>query len=210
MKNLPKFYNSLKEIEKEIYLSLSKGVKERESNFHKAVLATTNLENKPEARTVVLRNFEKKKLALSIHSDHRANKVVELNNNNNVSLLFYDEEKKIQLRIRGWTQVLKSEKKSWNKLSNWSKRCYLTDISPGVRSNKPTSGFAKKHSLNPPNENEASAGLENFCSIIVWANQIEWLYLASQGHRRAIFNILRNVYNESYKVKKIDAKWLVP
>jgi len=61
MKNLPKFYNSLKEIEKEIYLSLSKGVKERESNFHKAVLATTNLENKPEARTVVLRNFEKKK-----------------------------------------------------------------------------------------------------------------------------------------------------
>jgi len=210
MKNLPKFYNSLKEIEKEIYSSLNKGVKDRESNFHKAVLATINLENKPEVRTVVVRNFEKKKFALSIHTDFRAKKVLELNNNNNVSLLFYDEEKKIQLRIRGWAQVHKSEKKSWNKLSNWSKRCYLTNISPGVHSDKPTSGFPKKHSLHPPNENEASVGLENFCLINVWFNQIEWLYLASQGHRRAIFNILRNAHNEFNNVKKIEGKWLIP
>ena len=54
MRELPKFYNSLEETRKEIFSLLFQGVKKRKSNFHNLVLNTIDLQNKPDARTVVL------------------------------------------------------------------------------------------------------------------------------------------------------------
>ena len=55
--------------------------------------------------------------------------------------------KKIQIRIKGIANIKKSFEKAWNKLSNWSKRCYLTSKAPGNESNKPSSGFPKNLNL---------------------------------------------------------------
>ena len=48
-------------------------------------------------------------------------------------------------------------------------------------------------------------GLQNFSVIEIIAEEIEWLFLASQGHRRILFDIKRNLDNI-----KIEGRWLVP
>ena len=205
MKTLPKFYNDLDEIEKEIYNLLIQGVEKRKSKFHNAVLGSVSFDNKPEIRTVVLRDFSQKNLSIKIHSDSRSNKIKDLLKNKNISLLFYDEKKKIQIRVRGLANILKSYEPSWLKLSDWSKRCYLTPKSPGEESNSPTSGFPEKFSDNAPKNEESKNALKNFSVIEIELNQIEWLYLASQGHRRAIFSVIRHEENTH-----LEKKWLVP
>ena len=47
----------------------------------------------PESRTVILRNFNKDKFEINIHSDLRSGKINQIENNNNVSCLFYDDKK---------------------------------------------------------------------------------------------------------------------
>ena len=205
MRELPEFYNSLEETRKEIFSLLFQGVKKRKSNFHNLVLNTIDLQNKPDARTVVLRSFSQENLTIGIHTDNRSEKVQHLKKNNFTCLVFYDDQKKIQLRIRGTTKLEGSKKESWDKLSNWSKRCYLTPNPPGQDSNNPTSGFPKKFESEAPSFEESQKGLENFTVIRVFIDEIEWLFLASQGHRRALFKINRDNSNLS-----IESKWLVP
>ena len=205
MKETPKFYNSLDETKKEIFSLLFQGVKKRKSNFHNTVLNTVTLDNKPEARTVILRGFDTEKLIVSIHSDLRAKKIVELQKNDNVCLVFYDDQKKIQLRVRGTANIRESYENSWNKLSNWSRRCYLSTRNPGMICENPTSGFPEEFALEAPSSEKSKDGLKNFSVIQILINEIEWLFLASQGHRRAIFSVERNKSKLS-----VNGKWLVP
>ena len=200
MKELPKFYNSLEETRKEIFSLLFQGVKKRKSNFHNLVLNTIDLQNKPDARTVVLRSFSQEDLTIGIHTDNRSKKVEHLKNNNFTCLVFYDDQKKIQIRIRGTANLEKSKKVSWDKLTNWSKRCYLTSSAPGQVSNNPT-----KFESEAPSSEESQKGFENFTVVRIFIDEIEWLFLASQGHRRALFKIKRGNSN-----LKIESKWLVP
>ena len=205
MKEIPKFYNDLNEVEKEIFSLLNQGVKKRKSNFHNLALGTTSLKNFPDLRTVVLRGFSEKEMIISIHSDSRSKKIKHIEKNNSVSLLFYDDKKKIQLRIKGFAKLKKSYEHSWSKLTNWSKRCYLSEKSPGEISDQPTSGFSEKYSSVAPSDKDSQIGIENFCVIEISIKKIEWLYLASQGHRRAVFEIKKDD-----DVTSIKKKWLVP
>ena len=100
MREVPKFYNDLNLTLEEIMYLLSRGVKDRKSSFHYTMLSTINGKN-PESRTVILRNFNKDIFELNIHSDLRSGKVKQIEANNNVSCLFYDDKKKIQIMING-------------------------------------------------------------------------------------------------------------
>ena len=204
MKQLPNYYDDLDLTLKEILGLIQRAVKDRKSGFHNFVLATS-FDNKPDARTVVLRGFDSEKMELSFHSDLRSQKINQLNKNKNVCLVFYDEKKKIQLRIRGKTNMRKSFSEAWNKLTNWSKRCYLTANPPGQKSEKPSSGFPEKFAFDAPSSEETKDGLKNFTQIRVSINEIEWLFLASQGHRRALFEVVKS--NSNFL---IEGKWLIP
>ena len=204
MKEVPKFYNDLNLTLEEIMYLLSRGVKDRKSSFHYTMLSTINDKN-PESRTVILRNFNKDIFELNIHSDLRSGKVKQIEANNNVSCLFYDDKKKIQIRINGQAKIEKSYQPSWDKLTNWSKRCYLSVEKPGTEVVKPSSGFPEQFTNESPNDENSIEGLKKFAVIKVIINTIEWLYLASQGHRRAVFNILRKDSHFS-----INKKWLIP
>ena len=205
MKEIPKYYDNLDLTLEEILGLIHRGVKDRKSGFHNFVLATSSFKNEPDARTVVLRGFDSEKMEISFHSDLRSQKINQLIKNKNVCLVFYDEKKKIQLRIRGKTNIKKSFHEAWNKLTNWSKRCYLTENPPGQESRKPSSGFPEEFAFDAPTLEQTKDVLKNFGQIRVSINEIEWLFLASQGHRRALFKINRDNSNLS-----IESKWLVP
>ena len=53
-----------------------------------------------DGRIVVLRKSERENNLLQFHTDLRSPKVDILKNNNNASLVFYDKEEKIQLRVK--------------------------------------------------------------------------------------------------------------
>ena len=168
------------------------------------MLSTIN-NNFPESRTVILRNFNKDMFELNIHSDLRSGKINQIEINSNVSCLFYDDKKKIQIRINGKAKIEKSYQPSWEKLTNWSKRCYLSKNKPGTEVSKPSSGFPEKFISESPNDADSVKGLKNFAVIKIVISSIEWLYLASQGHRRAKFKISRKDSPLS-----ITKKWLIP
>ena len=205
MKQLPNYYDDLDLTLKEIFGLIQRAVKDRKSGFHNFVLATTSFDNKPDARTVVLRGFDSKKMEISFHSDLRSQKINQLIKNKNVCLVFYDEKKKIQLRIKGKTNINKSFHEAWDKLTNWSKRCYLTKDPPGQESKHPSSGFPDEFAFDAPSLEQTKDGFKNFGQIRVSINQIEWLFLASQGHRRALFEVIES--NSNYL---IEGKWLIP
>ena len=205
MKQLPNYYDDLDLTLKEILGLIQRGVKDRKSGFHNFVLATSSFDNKPDARTVVLRGFDSKKMEISFHSDLRSQKINQLIKNKNVCLVFYDEKKKIQLRIKGKTNINKSFHQAWDKLTNWSKRCYLTKDPPGQESKHPSSGFPDEFAFDAPSLEQTKDGFKNFGQIRVSINQIEWLFLASQGHRRALFEVIES--NGNYL---IEGKWLIP
>ena len=204
MREVPKFYNDLDLTLQEIEHLLTRGVKDRKSSFHYTMLSTVNKKT-PESRTVILRNFNKDIFELNIHSDLRSEKINQIETNNNVSCLFYDDKKKIQIRISGIAKIEKSYQPSWEKLTNWSKRCYLSESKPGTEIARPSSGFPVRFVNESPNDEDSIEGLKNFAVIKVMINSIEWLYLASQGHRRAIFKILRK--DSPFSIYK---KWLIP
>ena len=204
MKELPKFYNNLDLTLKEVKYLLTRGIKDRKSCFHYTVLSTINNDSH-ESRTVILRSFNEENFELNIHSDLRSEKINQIIKNKNISCLFYNDKKKIQIRINGQAEIEKSYKPSWEKLTNWSKRCYLSTAKPGIEITEPSSGFPDKFINDPPNDTDSIKGLKNFSVIRIIISRIEWLYLASQGHRRAIFEIEKK--GLLIKVKK---KWLAP
>ena len=92
-------YN-LKGIYKDIWTSLELAVVDRHSGFHTFSLATVNNDT-PENRTVVLRGCNKKAKMLSFNTNNSSDKVNHISKHNRVSALFYDKDKKIQMRFSG-------------------------------------------------------------------------------------------------------------
>jgi 3-hydroxyisobutyrate dehydrogenase len=71
-------------------------------------------------------------------------KSAKLKNNKNASMLFYDKEKKIQVRLKVECAVNHNNeitKESWSKTGHISRKCYLVDNGSGTEFPSPTSGL---------------------------------------------------------------------
>ena len=190
----PAYYEDFKEIKKKIWSILDDAVINRSSPFRVPVFICGDQSNF-DGRTIVLRKSDKLNNLLQYHTDIRSDKIVKLKNNKNASMLFYDKEEKIQIRIKVECTINHNNeitKKSWSKTGHMSRKCYLVDSGPGTESSIPTSG------LNPTVDNfgftmeQSEEGYKNFAVIQCKIETIEWLYLAAKGHRRARFNLETN------------------
>ena len=77
-----------------------------------------------------------------------------------------------------------------------SRACYTPDVAPGRPS--------ERASAIPPAAgvpDGATTGFDNFVAVVVAVHSIEWLYLGSQGHRRARF---------TWDGDQVQATWLAP
>jgi len=102
--NLPEHYNDIDKIYVEIWERLIDGKKNRNSELHQCYVAN-NSDKFPALRTVVLRHVNQENLSIGFHTDKRSNKINEILEDSNVSVLFYDHEHKIQIRINGQAEV---------------------------------------------------------------------------------------------------------
>ena len=197
----PAYYENLEEIQKKLWSMLDDAVVNRNSPFRIPVFICAD-QNDIDGRIVVLRKSDQNNNILQFHTDLRSQKVNILKKNKNASLVFYDKEEKIQLRVKVICEVNNQNpvsEESWKKTQHISRRCYLTDNAPGSVSERPTSGMISKLEDFDYTMEQSEKGYENFTVIKCEIKSIEWLYLAAKGHRRAIFNLINNKKN-----------WLVP
>ena len=197
----PAYYEDLAEIQNKYWFMLDDAVANRASSFRIPVFICAN-ENEVDGRIVVLRKSDRKKKLLQFHTDFRSPKVGILKKNKNASLVFYDKEEKIQLRVKVECDVNNQNsitEESWKKTQHISRRCYLTDSPPGTASENPTSGMISKLEDFDYTMEQSEEGYKNFTVIKCKINSIEWLYLAAKGHRRAKFDFQSN-----------KNAWLVP
>ena len=197
----PAYYEDFKEIKKKIWSMLDDAVTNRTSPFRIPVFMCAN-QDEIDGRIVVLRKSNRGNNLLQFHTDFRSPKVNILMKNNKASLLFYDKEEKIQLRVKVDCEVNNQNsitEESWKKTQHISRRCYLTDSPPGTKSENPTSGMISKLEDFDYTMEQSEEGFKNFTVIKCKIKSIEWLYLAAKGHRRAIFDLVND--------KKY---WLVP
>jgi len=202
-KNKPDYYNDLDKIYLKIWDLLKIGLKNRDLPFHIPVFICSN-KKKSDGRIVVLRGIDEKEKKIWFHSDIRSNKIKILKSNPTATLLFYDKNEKIQLRISGNTMINYQNhitKKSWEKTAHMSRQCYLGDKAPGSFASEATSGLTTVVDNLKYTKEESEIGYKNFCVIETFIKSIEWLYLAAKGHRRAYFSLKNN---------SLEKKWLIP
>ena len=187
----PAYYDNFKEIENKYWSMLEDAVTNRNSPFRIPVFICAN-QNEIDGRIVVLRKSDRVKNLLQFHTDFRSSKINVLKRNSNASLVFYDKEEKIQLRIKV-NCIINNQNSvtedSWKKTKHISRRCYLTDDPPGTVSNNPTSGMISKLENFDYTMEQSEEGYKNFTVIQCDIKSIEWLFLAAKGHRRARFDV---------------------
>ena len=197
----PAYYEDLKEIKKKIWSMLDDAVTNRSSQFRIPVFICGNQKDF-DGRIVVLRKSDQSNNLVQFHSDIRSDKIPKLKNNKNASMLFYDKEEKIQVRLKVECTINHSNeitKESWSKTGHISRKCYLVENGPGTESPNPTSGLKPELDNFEFTMEQSEEGYKNFTVIQCKIKTIEWLYLAAKGHRRARFEIDNN---KEY--------WLVP
>ena len=197
----PAYYENLEEIQNKYWSMLDDAVLNRTSPFRIPVFMCAN-QDEIDGRIVVLRKSNRGNNLLQFHTDFRSPKVNILMKNNKASLLFYDKEEKIQLRVKVDCEVNNQNsitEESWKKTQHISRRCYLTDSPPGTKSENPTSGMISKLEDFDYTMEQSEEGFKNFTVIKCKIKSIEWLCLAAKGHRRAKFDL------ENKK-----ESWLVP
>ena len=203
MLNKPDYYNNLDKVYLKIWSLLELGLKNRDAPFHIPVFVCGK-ENRFDGRIVVLRGIDKKEKKVWFHSDIRSNKVKILKSNPNATLLFYDKNEKIQLRITGISKINYQNDitlNSWRKTVHMSRQCYLGEKAPGTDFPSPTSGLTEDVDNLKYSKKESESGYKNFCVVETFIKSIEWLYLAAKGHRRAYFLLKNN---------SLEKKWLIP
>jgi len=197
----PAYYEDFKEIKKKIWLMLDSAMTDRNSSFRIPVFVCGNQKDF-DGRIVVLRKSDQSNNLLQFHSDIRSDKITKLKNNKNASMLFYNKEEKIQVRLKVECIVNHDNeitKESWSKTGHMSRKCYLADNGPGTESSVPTSGLKPELDNFEFTIKQSEEGYKNFTVIQCKIKSIDWLYLAAKGHRRARFELDNN--------KKY---WLVP
>lgn len=183
--NKADWVDDLVETRRRAWALLGRGAADRRAAFHTPTVATIGLDGRPRLRTVVLRHVDQTLLTLRFHTDRRSEKITELQRDPRLGLHFYDPEAKIQVRLDA-TATINSDDPvadaAWAASQRMSRVCYGTLPAPGMPI-EASDAFAL-----PADDGQIAAGRSNFAAVVARVHKLEWLYLAHDGHRRAIFD----------------------
>ena len=196
-------YN-LTDLEKDCWIRLLNGSLKGRDAFHNATVANINKQG-INMRTVVLRKVDTALKTLIFHTDIRSGKWKELNEDNNISCLFYDAVGGMQIRVSGKANLHHDDEmaeQAWLKSNPNSRKIYMGEIAPSENSELPTSGLSIEFENADPTLEESETGRKNFGVVVIKVNWMEWLWLNSDGHRRASFTY----DNDNIML----ATWLIP
>ena len=173
---------------------LINAVDDAKSLFHTPVVSSIK-NNQITSRVMVLREFDLEGRKMRFHTDYRASKIHHYEEDSSATVIGYDPEIKIQIKLQGNMSIHyddETTKLAWDNSTSRSKKCYSVK------------GGSTKEISNPEEYDikdfEVEEGYKNFAVLVFHFNSLEFLYLKSSGHRRAIHK-----WNDEY-----DSNWLVP
>ena len=191
---LPDEYNEISQTLESANLILTNAVENAKTLFH--TLAVSSIDNNQIAtRVMVLREFNIKERYIRFHTDYRAAKIDHYSQNNSASVLGYDPNLKIQIKLQGYISVHYNDHVSqaaWEGSTTRSKKCYSVKGGSTLEISDP-----KEYDLKDGNIED---GYINFAVLKFSFSNLEFLHLKSSGHRRALHS-----WDESFA-----STWLVP
>jgi len=165
---------------------LEDGIRNGGNPYHTFTLSSFN-EKYPELRTVVLRSLTFNPLKIYFNADYRSPKVKELENNNSCSVLFYDKDRRVQLRFKCQAILHYQDdvaKKVWAKTALQSKKCYMGPYSPSEKLDEWHPNIPLEYLKKDPEENHSREGYVNFTHIELKVLESDILQLHHDGHVR--------------------------
>lgn len=159
-----------------LYNTYLENKKSKKHWFKRGVLATVTYNGKPQIRTVVLRGLNQK-MGIEVHTDARSAKVLDIQKNNQVSLLCYDGNSEVQLQFIGTAQVVQDKtvlQRAWEKVPLASRAQYTTKLAPGT----PIATNSKIEQQEHP----------NFCILQIETHTIDYLKIGAKGRYRCQIN----------------------
>lgn len=202
----PKFYDDLDLSFAKAWEVIEPGVAKRSSPAHTPVVATVGHHGEPQLRVMVLRAADRPARLLRFHTDVRSTKIGELSERNEASVLMYDPELKLQLRLAGSMSIATEGNDvdcAWLGSTTFARRCYLAEHAPGTLTADATSGLPAWIEGKQPEEDQLENARANFALLYFEVRSLEWLYLANIGHRRA-------KWKWDDVTAKWSGRWLVP
>ena len=173
------------EIRKRIWQELARAVQDRHHEWRTPVLATAQMGGTPNARMVVLRQVDADLARLIIYTDSRSDKVSELANRSEAMLVFWSKRLSWQLRVRISATVHVTGPlvdAAWERVRQTAAAGdYLSAAAP---SSTLPAAPAIKDGTQPTNPSNPTSQ-HHLAIIEAQVQEIDWLELARNGHRRA-------------------------
>ena len=174
---------------------LVRGVADRKHGFHACQVATLTSHGAPTIRTVILRGCDPAEHTVRFHTDTRSGKIAEIASNPRGCVHFYGAREKVQLRLDVRFTVLEGalRDQAWSETRPFSRVCYQVTAAPGSPVHRPSDVVFDAEATQD--------GARYFRPVVAQVFAMEWLYLASTGHRRARFTVSDGA---------VSGCWLVP
>ena len=199
------FYNDLSGVLERSWLLLEQSIEDPTSPVRTPVLISVSADGLAQGRTVVLRTFNRQQRQLKIYTDVRSEKVAQLRTQPVCTLVAYQPNPMIQLRLKTSAVINHNNqitREAWAVMPGPNRCNYLTDPNPGSISVKATDGRPVINAESVPTNDENEIAYSHFSVIVFAINELEWLYLPRRGHRRAQF-----IWD---RTNSLQSNWLIP
>jgi pyridoxamine 5'-phosphate oxidase len=183
-----------------IWALAERGVVDRRSVWRTPTIATQRCSGQPDLRTMVLRGASRASWTLQVHTDCRSEKICQLQSSPHIAVHVYDSKSKQQVRIAGLVTVHRADQiadSAWAATPPGSRVGYAQDVKPGQRLER-----SDGTELRPARGHNDAAARAHFTVLMIHATSLDWLLLATDGHRRALF--------ERDGAGEIAGHWLAP
>ncbi|WP_298283689.1 flavin-binding protein [Novosphingobium sp.] len=165
---------------------LAEAARNRRHAMHAPVVGTAD----GDLRIMVLREATADLARLRFHTDLRSAKISLIGESAPVSVLAYDPDARVQLRMRGEGRIEHSgpiADAAWDKAAASSRRCYLAETGPGGALDAAGSAIPEDLLHRAPTIDETLSGRANFAVLLVEVRSLDWLQLTHEGGIRARF-----------------------
>jgi hypothetical protein len=164
-----------------VWEQLERACNDRQHGWRTPVLASTDPQGVPNARTVVLREADAAQQQLVFFTDRRSPKVHELQMQPHAMLVFWCAQLQWQLRVNvDFALLTEGERvdRAWARLQRSAAAGdYLQARAPGSLLNTETTGKGQEKQLTA----------HQLCIMVATVQQSDWLALSPTGHRRVRF-----------------------
>ncbi|RNL91043.1 pyridoxamine 5'-phosphate oxidase [Sinomicrobium pectinilyticum] len=182
-------YSNLMNILDSIKNDLRKAIGKPKHRFRYFSMATCGLHGHIRQRILVLRDVADD-FTLTAYTDSRSKKMMHIRENSEVSLLFFNSSKFIQVTMTANVRVEKDEEtvlELWNRIKPRSRKDYITELPPGTI-------------IQDPSEVGHQENIHYFTVLKLVPEKIEYVKLQKINHLRILFSRNGDSWDSCYLV----------